>query len=216
MGIPVFILGESGSGKSSSLRNFEPDEVGIINVAGKPLPFRKKLPSVRTANYQEVMNILAKAKAPVCVIDDAQYLMTFDMFGRAREKGYEKFTDMALSFYNLIRFVESGLPLDRTVYFMMHTEMGDDGKIRAKTTGKMLKERLTLEGLVSIVLMTEVTKDGYFFITQSDGTNVCKSPMDMFPYRIDNDLRTVDQAIREYWDLTPLSAKEESSDGTDH
>lgn len=216
MGIPVFILGESGSGKSASLRNFEPDEVGIINVAGKPLPFRKKLPSVRTANYQEVMNILAKAKALVCVIDDAQYLMTFDMFGRAREKGYEKFTDMALSFYNLIRFVESGLQLDRTVYFMMHTEMGDDGKIRAKTTGKMLKERLTLEGLVSIVLMTEVTKDGYFFITQSDGTNVCKSPMDMFPYRIDNDLRAVDQAIREYWGLTPLSVKEESSDGTDH
>lgn len=216
MGIPVFILGESGSGKSASLRNFEPSEVGIINVAGKPLPFRKKLPAVRTANYQNVMNVLVKAKAPVCVIDDAQYLMTFDMFDRARERGYEKFTDMALSFYSLIRFVESELPQDRTVYFMMHTEMGDDGKIRAKTTGKMLKERLTLEGLVSIVLMTEVTKDGYFFITQSDGTNVCKSPMDMFPYRIDNDLRMVDQTIREYWGLAPLSEKEESSDGTDH
>lgn len=216
MGIPVFILGESGSGKSASLRNFEPSEVGIINVAGKPLPFRKNLPSVRTENYQEIMNILARAKAPVCVVDDAQYLMTFDMFGRAREKGYEKFTDMALSYYSLIRFVESSLPPDRTVYFMMHTEMGDDGKVRAKTTGKMLKERLTLEGLVSVVLMTEVTKDGYFFITQSDGTNVCKSPMDMFPYRIDNDLRMVDQTIREYWGLAPLSEKEELSDGTDH
>ena len=216
MGIPVFILGESGSGKSASLRNFEPDEVGIINVAGKPLPFRKQLPTVPTSNYQQVMKVLAGAKVKVCVIDDAQYLMTFDMFDRAREKGYDKFTEMALAFYSLVRFVATSLPADRIVYFMLHTEMGDDGKVRAKTTGRMLKERLTLEGLVSVTLMTEVTKDGYFFITQSDGTNVCKSPMEMFPYRIDNDLRMVDQTIREYWGLAPLSEKEESSDGTDH
>lgn len=215
MGIPVFILGESGSGKSASLRNFEPIEIGIINVAGKPLPFRKQLPVVNTANYQEIMNILTKAKAKTIVIDDAQYLMTFDMFDRAREKGYDKFTDMALSFYSLIRFVETGLPPDRIVYFMMHTEMGDDGKVRAKTTGKMLKERLTLEGLVSIALMTDVTKDGYFFLTQSDGTNVCKSPMDMFAYRIGNDLKMVDQTIRDYWGLTPVEQKEEPAHGTD-
>lgn len=161
------------------------------------------------------MNILRKAKAKTIIIDDAQYLMTFDLFGRAREKGYDKFTDMALSFYSLIRFVETSLPPDRIVYFMMHTEMGEDGKVRAKTTGKMLKERLTLEGLVSITLMTDVTKDGYFFLTQSDGTNVCKSPMDMFPYRIENDLKMVDQTIREYWGLIPSEQKEEPAHDSD-
>lgn len=201
MGIPVMILGESGSGKSASLRNFEPSEVSIFNVASKTLPFRKRLPVQNMASYQSIASTLSKPNKKTYVIDDAQYLMCFDLFARTKEKGYDKFTEMALRFYGLVQLVIQGTPPDCIVYFMMHTDTDGSGKVKAKTVGKMLDEKLTLEGLFSIVLMTEVTKEGYFFVTQSDGFTTCKSPMDMFPLKIDNDLKVVDTTIREYYGM---------------
>ena len=155
MGIPVLILGESGSGKSTSLRNFEPDEVGIFNVASKPLPFRKKIPKLDAATYQTIMTVLSKPKLKKYVIDDSQYLMAFEMFDRAKESGYGKFTDVALAFRNLLQFVIAKTPPDVIVYFLHHTEQTETGKIKAKTSGKMLDNQLTLEGLFSIVLMAK-------------------------------------------------------------
>lgn len=201
MAIPVLILGESGSGKSTSMRNFEPDEVGIFNVASKPLPFRKKLPKVNGANYRTIINGLSKPKLKRYVIDDSQYLMAFEMFDRAKETGYNKFTDMALNFRNLVQFIISGVPDDVIVYFLHHTETTPEGKIKAKTVGKMLDEKLTLEGLFSIVLLCETDGSNHKFITQSDGYTTCKSPMDMFPMEIDNDLKLVDKTIREYYEI---------------
>ena len=101
MGVPVLILGESGSGKSASLRNFEPEEIGVFNVAGKPLPFRKKLQSVNTADYEYIKRIIHKSDKKAFVIDDSQYLMCFESFARAKDTGFGKFTDFALHFYNL-------------------------------------------------------------------------------------------------------------------
>lgn len=201
MAIPVLILGESGSGKSTSMRNFEPDEVGIFNVASKPLPFRKKLPKVNGATYRTIINSLSKPKLKRYVIDDSQYLMAFEMFDRAKETGYNKFTDMALNFRNLVQFIISGVPDDVIVYFLHHTETTPEGKIKAKTVGKMLDEKLTLEGLFSIVLLCETDGSNHKFITQSDGYTTCKSPMDMFPMEIDNDLKLVDKTIREYYEM---------------
>ena len=201
MAIPVLILGESGSGKSTSMRNFEPDEVGIFNVASKPLPFRKKLPKVNGATYRTIINSLGKPKLKRYVIDDSQYLMAFEMFDRAKEVGYNKFTDMALNFRNLVQFIISGVPDDVIVYFLHHTETTPEGKIKAKTVGKMLDEKLTLEGLFSIVLLCETDGSNHKFITQSDGYTTCKSPMDMFPMEIDNDLKLVDKTIREYYEI---------------
>lgn len=201
MAIPVLILGESGSGKSTSMRNFEPDEVGIFNVASKPLPFRKKLPKVNGATYRTIINSLSKPKLKRYVIDDSQYLMAFEMFDRAKETGYNKFTDMALNFRNLVQFIISGVPDDVIVYFLHHTETTPEGKIKAKTVGKMLDEKLTLEGLFSIVLLCETDGSNHKFITQSDGYTTCKSPMDMFPIEIDNDLKLVDKTIREYYEI---------------
>ncbi len=201
MAIPVLILGESGSGKSTSMRNFEPDEVGIFNVASKPLPFRKKLPKVNGATYRTIINSLSKPKLKRYVIDDSQYLMAFEMFDRAKETGYNKFTDMALNFRNLVQFIISGVPDDVIVYFLHHTETTPEGKIKAKTVGKMLDEKLTLEGLFSIVLLCETDGSNHKFITQSDGYTTCKSPMDMFPMEIDNDLKLVDKTIREYYEI---------------
>lgn len=201
MGIPVLILGESGSGKSTSLRNFDIAEVGIFNVAGKPLPFRKKLNKVDNATYNSILKILKNPGLKKYVIDDSQYLMAFESFDHAKETGYGKFTNMALNFRNLINFVVKETPSDVIVYFLHHTEKREDGKLKAKTLGKMLDNQLTVEGLFSIVLLCQVEGNEHFFVTNSDGTNPAKSPMEMFEMRIPNDLKLVDNAIREYWEL---------------
>lgn len=207
MGIPVLILGESGSGKSTSLRNFEPEEISIFNVAGKPLPFRKKIPSFSTSNYLAIEEGLKKSAKNSLVIDDSQYLLAFEMFDRAKETGYSKFTDIALDFRNLIDFVIKQMPSDKIVYFLHHTEVTDTGKVKAKTSGKMLDNQLTVEGLFSIVLLCVADGNVHKFITQSDGYTTCKSPMDMLEPEMDNDLKIVDTKIREYWELAPLIKK---------
>lgn len=210
MGIPVLILGESGSGKSASLRNFDPEKVGVLNVAGKPLPFRKKLNVISTVkaeggtrriSYEDILKVLARAKVNSYVIDDSQYLMAFEELDRAKETGYTKFTEMALNFSSLVRYIIDYLPADVIVYFLHHTETTDTGKVKAKTVGKMIDSKLTLEGLFSIVLLCEASSDGHHFITQSDGYTTAKSPMEMFDKVIDNDLAMVDATIREYWNL---------------
>lgn len=201
MGIPVLILGESGSGKSTSLRNFEPTEISIFNVAGKPLPFRKKLPKATVSDYGKIMAGMQKSDKKSFAIDDSQYLLCFEMFSHAKETGYQKFTDMALNFYTLIKFVIDRLPDDVIVYFLHHTETDANGKLKAKTVGKMLDEKLTVEGLFSIVLLCQTDGTRHYFVTQSDGFTTAKSPMDMFDLEIDNDLKFVDTKIREYFEI---------------
>lgn len=201
MGIPVLILGASGSGKSTSMRNFSEEEVGIFNVAGKPLPFRKKLKKVDNATYEKIYKVLKEPKLKKYVIDDSQYLMAFESFDHAKEAGYGKFTNMALNFRNLIDFIVRGTPGDCIVYMLHHTELAEDGKLKAKTLGKMLDNQLTVEGLFSVVLLCQVEGSEHFFITNSDGSNPAKSPMEMFEMRIDNDLKMVDTTIREYYEL---------------
>ena len=202
IGVPVLILGESGSGKSCSLRNFDPNEVGIFNVASKPLPFRKKMRMLNEAKYQEIMAILVKNQSKCYVIDDAQYLMAFSLFDRANEVGYKKFTDVAVDFYQLVQTVIKLTSDDTIVYFLQHIERDDAGRIKAKTAGKMLDNQLTLEGLFSIVLLCEAKGEEHYFITQSDGTSTAKSPMGMFEsLKIDNDLKMVDDTIRKYYEF---------------
>ena len=207
MGIPVMIMGPSGAGKSTSLRNFEKGEIGILNVASKPLPFRKKLDKIDNATYARIYKVLEKKTLKAYAIDDSQYLMAFGMFDRAKETGYGKFTDIALDFRNLIQYIITQLPEDTIVYFLHHTEMTDDGHVKVKTSGKMLDNQLTVEGLFSIVLLANTDGINYKFITQSDGYTTAKSPMEMFDREIDNDLKLVDTAIREYWELAPLKTE---------
>lgn len=201
MGIPVMVMGPSGAGKSTSLRNFEEGEIGILNVASKPLPFRKKLPKIDNATYSKIYKVLDKPTLKSYAIDDSQYLMAFGMFDRAKEIGYGKFTDIALDFKNLLTYIITKTPPDVIVYFLHHTELTDDGHIKAKTSGKMLDNQLTVEGLFSIVLLAQTDGSNYKFITQSDGYTTAKSPLEMFDKEIDNDLKFVDKTIREYWEL---------------
>ena len=203
MAVPILILGASGSGKSASMRNFEPDEIGIFNVASKPLPFRKKLPKFDCSDYGKIMAAMQKSEKKVFVVDDSQYLSVFANFARAKETGYGKFIDMALNEYNLIQFVITKLPAEKTVYFLRHIETDVDGRIHAKTIGKMLDQNLGgLEGLFSVVLMANTDGNEYWFDTQSDGYTPCKSPLEMFAERkIPNDLKFVDKTIRDYYDM---------------
>ena len=207
MGIPVLILGESGSGKSCSLRNFEKENVVIYNIAGKPLPFKKQLNKADNVNYTQIKGNMQKGNFKTYVIDDSQYLMAFEMFDRAKELGYNKFTDVALNFRGLVDFVIKNTPADTIVYFLHHTETTDTGKIKAKTSGKMLDNQLTLEGLFSIVLLCKTDGQEHYFETQSDGYSTCKSPMGMFDLKIDNDLKMVDDKIREYYELNKKEGK---------
>ena len=210
MGIPVLLLGESGSGKSASLRNFKKDEIGVINVASKPLPFKTDIQPYNVSKiakekgcdrYNLIKNALAKSKAKSLAIDDSQYLLAFDLFDKVAENGYTKFTNMAVSFERLIDFCINDLAEDKIVYFLHHCETTDFGKTKAKTIGKMLDNQLTVEGLFSIVLLCQTDGQVHKFITQSDGTTTAKSPMGMFELEIDNDLKTVDKTIREYYNL---------------
>lgn len=203
MAIVVMILGESGTGKSASLRNFKPEDVAIINTIGKPLPFRSRGFETRdTDSYSAIKAYLRKSNKKSIVIDDAQYLMANEFMRRAKEKGYEKFTEIGQNFWEFVNFCRD-LPEDKIVYFLQHVETSADGNTtKAKTIGKMLDEKVTLEGMFSIVLRTKVDEDGYWFSTQNNGADTVKSPVGMFEDSlIPNDLKKVDEAIREYWDL---------------
>lgn len=203
MGVPVLVIGESGSGKTYSLRNFSPNEIGIFSVEKGRLPFRGDFKVVKHATYSDIGKIFKEPKLKRYAIDDSQFLMVNDMFDRAKETGYQKYTDLALSFRNLVHAVNTKLPDDVIVYFLHHTETDSNtGKVKAKTVGKMIDQYLTLEGCFDIVLLAQTDGKEHYFITQSDGFTTAKAPFQLFPEdKIPNDLEYVDRMIREFWGL---------------
>lgn len=209
MGIAPLVIGSSGSGKSTSMRNLDRKTTAIFNVAGKPLPFKGQFEMMCTvSDVDEIIKSLKRNATNCYVIDDSQYLMAFKLIDRWSENGYQKYTEIARDFKRLIDTIIKDTTPDTIVYFLHHTETMDDGKVKAKTCGKMIDNWLTLEGLFSIVIMAVATDNKHLFITQSDGTNTCKSPMGMFENPIDNDLALVDKTIREYYGLKPAGLVE--------
>ena len=208
MGVSVLVLGASGSGKSTSLRNFEPGEVAVFDVAGKPLPFRKRLDVAHRPSYGVIMKKLKENSRRAYVIDDANYLMAFQNFALASVKGYDKFTTMAVNFEQLLE-ASNATDEDTVTYYLMHPEYDADGRMKPKSIGKMLDSQLCIEGMFPIVLVAQRMEDGYRFVTQTDGNTPAKTPMGMFPdVIIDNDLKMVDSAIRDYWGMLPLTDTE--------
>jgi hypothetical protein len=208
----IALVGESGSGKSTSLRNLDPQSTYIISVLNKPLPFKgsRSVFSLDKKNYYSsdnfaevsarINNIATSEKAKhikTIIIDDFQYLMTKDYVGRAKEKGYDKWTDMAQAVYNLVDGAKMYRD-DLIVVFVFHEEVSDDTR-KIKTLGKMLNEKVTIEGMFTVVLYSEYRAGKFVFNTQGMGETTGKSPIDMFPERfIDNDLKIVIDAINEY------------------
>lgn len=202
MGIPILVLGESGTGKSASLRNFQPEEVGVVNVCGKPLPFRSRIETFKSDDYLQIEKALKASNKKALVIDDCQYLMANEFMRTAKINGYQKFTDIAQNFWTLVRLVIDELPEDVLVYFLGHIERDANGNEKFKTIGKMLDEKITVEGMFTVVLKTYVRDGLYQFSTRNSGADTVKTPIGLFeePY-IDNDLKAVDAAIRDYYNI---------------
>lgn len=194
MGIPVLVLGRSGSGKSRSIKNLD---CGVVKVIEKELPFRNDFKTATTSDYTKIIQILVGSKKESIVIDDAGYLLTDEFMRRATEKGYDKFTELANNFYNLIQFITTRLPREKIVYLLMHEDENEvTGQVKPKTIGKLLDEKVCVEGLFTIVIRCIDHK----FYTNNSGC--AKSPEEMFNLEeIDNDLSLVDKAIRDYYSL---------------
>lgn len=223
-GMGVLLMGASGSGKSTSLRNLPAEETAIINITNKPMPFRNKdgktivtLKDFKKEDdkelsyeelYKRIIATIKSTKKKIIVIDDSSYMMAFENFEKANNKGYDKFTNMAKNYYDLIKSAISCSD-EKIVYIITHEEIDDVNQLyRPKTIGKMLSNQLVIEGLFSIVLRSIYKNGEYIFQTQNDGTSVCKSPMDMFSQKeIPNDLFEVDKVIREYYGFKPINEK---------
>ena len=203
MATAVLILGQSGTGKSYSMKNFNEDEICLISVQKSLLPFRKKFTeTVVTDKYSEIIKAIKATKKKVIIIDDTQYLMCNEFMRRATERGYDKFTEIAQNFWSLVVQEVNNLPSDVIVYLLCHTATDENGVEKMKTIGKLVDEKITPEGLFTIVLKTAVSDGNYAFVTQNNGKDTVKSPEGMFnTYAINNDLKYVDEKIRNYYEL---------------
>lgn len=215
MGHLVYILGRSGTGKSYSMRNFPKDKLAVINVQGKMLPFKGAATIEQTStdnsfNILKALDIYSQQVKSI-VVDDYQYVMSNEFMRRSSEKGYDKFTEIARHAWDIANKVRE-LPNDVIVYIMCHTDRDEDGNEKIKTIGRLLDEKICLEGLSTIVLKTNVSDGQYTFLTQNNGKDTVKSPFGMFPtYAIDNDLWYVDQKIRNYYEMPDHVSDEEAA-----
>ena len=207
MATPVLIIGKSGSGKSTSLRNCVGNEDwNLIRVLNKPLPFKGKINGWSTDDYQTVMKCLAQSKAKNIVLDDAGYLLTNMFMNKHSSAGagngvFTLYNQIGDHFWNLIQYIVK-LPEEKIVYVIMHEDTNDFGQIKPKTIGKLLDEKVCIEGMFTIVLRCIEESGKHQFVTQSADGAVSKSPIGMFEtLTIDNDLLLVEKAIREYYEI---------------
>ena len=208
MGIPVIIYGKSGAGKSRSLKNFKEDEIYLVNVISKPLPFKGTFKYVTNSDQlTTIMNGLAKmaeSGIKTAVVDDFGYIMT-NMFMRGHGSGdqfklYNQIGDTVWSFINYIQ--SAAVAPDAIVYLIMHEDVNEDGTNKLRTIGKLLDQKVCIEGMATVVLHAVAKGDKHVFEVQSNGTGIAKSPEGMFEEaEIENDLKAVDEKIREYWGL---------------
>lgn len=208
MGIPVLIIGKSGSGKSTSLRNFDEKELALINVIKKPLPFKKKFEStLNTDDYAKILKGMGNTSKKIIVIDDAGYLITNHFMSKHSSTGggngvFNLYNEIGDYFWTLIEYVKNKLDDNKVVYFIMHENIEENGDVKPKTIGKILDDKVCIEGMFTIALRCMCENDRHFFKTHSNGYDICKTPLGMFEENeIDNDLKAVDKVIREYYEL---------------
>jgi hypothetical protein len=212
MGVPVIILGSSGKGKTYSIRGMDPSNTVLIQSVRKILPFGKpgewtiwnkehnKEGSIfvtdKHADIEQLFRVTRSRK--VIIVDDFQYTMANEFMRRCSETGYTKFTEIGRNAWQLLNQA-AALPDDMRVYFLWHEDTDNFGVTKTKTIGRMLEEKVTPEGMVSICLRAFHDDQGYHFQTQTNGSDPCKAPPGMFEgVVIDNDLKLVDDAICKY------------------
>lgn len=216
MSIATLVLGNSGTGKSTSLRNLDPAKTILIQCLKKPLPFRTTGWKIRktlkdegnifqTDDASTIERIMRSSPHEIVVIDDYQASMVNQLMSRSSEKGYDKFTDIGKDAWNIFNAAGDLAP-HRRIYILAHTQTDDFGNVRMKTVGRMIDNVLVPEGFFTIVLRTDVTNHVYKFNTQSNGQDCCKSPIGMFPdSQIDNDLAEVDRVICDFYSIEALA-----------
>ena len=206
--VPVLLIGASGSGKSTSLRNFKGDEVAVVNVLGKPLPFKSDIKAGKCDDYATILKAIANTPKKTIVIDDANYLITNEFMNKSSIKGYDKYNELASNFWNLIngiKNVEGG----KTVYLIMHEDTDEFGNVKPKTIGKLLDDKCNIQGLFTICIRAMFDNGNYIFRLKTNGQDCVKTPFGMFENdSMENDLKAFDEVVREYYELD----KEESED----
>ena len=212
------ILGQSGTGKTTSLRNLNPDDVLLIQAVKKPLPFRAKnwIPCTKatpmgsilvTDNAHTIVGAMQRTAKPIIVIDDFQYILANEFMRRVLDNetgnaAFAKYNEIARNAWDIL-MTAGKLPDNTRVYILAHTQEDDNGRIKAKTIGKLLDEKITLEGLLTIVMRTAVINGQYVFSTQNSGLDTVKTPLDMFAdEHIPNDLAVIDAAITDYYQIS--------------
>lgn len=218
MSIATLILGQSGTGKSASLRNLDPKQVLLIQSIRKPLPFRaagwdyitkqnKKGSILHTDNAAIICNWVKNVRKRIVIIDDFQYVMANEFMRRSSETSFNKFTEIGKGAWDIFNAAANAQDVKR-VYILSHTEENDQGRTKIKTIGKMLDEKITLEGMVTSVLQTNIINDQYIFETKNNGRNTVKTPMGLFEQdHIANDLALVDAAMCDYYNIAAPQAQ---------
>lgn len=209
----VLIMGESGTGKSTSMRNCDPAITAVVNPVGKPLPFKNHFETLdNVTDAREIIKYMkekVKAGKKLIVVDDFQYILAIPYMNRIKETGWDKYNDFGANYFEIIDVCKD-LPDDVVVAYMTHLETLDNGLTTVKLIGKLLREKITIEGLFTIVLRTGVHEAKYYFYTQNSGKDTVKSPLGMFQnYAIDNDLNYVYDKIKNYYELGTYKSDEE-------
>lgn len=199
--VPVLLIGKSGSGKSASMRNFKKDEIAIVNVLGKPLPFKNDLNAPKCDNYQTILNSIEKTEKKTIVIDDANYLITTEFMSKSTIKGFDKYNELANNFWNLIQGIKN-IKGGKTVFLIMHEDTDDDGNVKPKTIGKLLDDKVNIQGMFTVCIRSMYENGNYIFRLKNNGQDCVKTPIGMFDSEeMENDLKKVDEIIRDYYDL---------------
>ena len=211
----ILIMGESGTGKSTSMRNCDPTTTAVVNPVGKPLPFKAKFDMLNNETdarkITRYMKEQASAGKKLIVVDDFQYILAVPYMNRIKETGWDKYNDFGANYFEIIDVCKD-LPDDVVVVYMTHLETLDDGLTTVKLIGKLLREKITIEGLFTVVLRTGVNEGKYYFYTQNSGKDTVKSPRGMFPvYAIENDLAYVVDKVRNYYEIGEFKTDAEMS-----
>ena len=199
--VPVLLIGKSGSGKSASMRNFKKEEIAIANVLGKPLPFKSNLDAPKVDNYDILLKAIQNTDKKVIVVDDANYLITNEFMNKSSVKGFDKYNEMGNNFFNLINGIKN-IEGGKTVYLIMHEDTDDEGNIKPKTIGKLLDDKVNIQGMFTICLRSMYDNGNYIFRLKTNGQDCVKTPIGLFDEeQMENDLKLVDTKIREYYEL---------------
>ena len=206
--VPVLLIGQSGSGKSTSLRNFTKDEVAVVNVLGKPLPFKSDIKAPKCDDYASILKAIAGTKKKTIVIDDANYLITNEFMNKSSVKGFDKYNEMGNNFFNLINGIKN-IEGGKTVYLIMHEDTDENGNIKPKTIGKLLDDKVNIQGMFTVCIRSMFDNGNYIFRLKTNGQDCVKTPFGMFENdTMENDLKEFNKIVREYYELDKIESEE--------